>query len=68
MILGSRSAASPSSALGSVVGASAMGYVLDHGGMTGSLVLTVGCMILTVLLTLPFLRSHASETTAKSLN
>jgi hypothetical protein len=68
MILGSRSAASRSSALGSVVGASAMGYVLDHGGMTGSLVLTVGCMILTVLLTLPFLRSHASETTAKSLN
>jgi predicted MFS family arabinose efflux permease len=54
-------AASPSSALGSVVGASAMGYVLDHGGMTGSLVLTVGCMILTVLLTIPFLRSHASE-------
>ena len=55
-------AASPSSALGSVVGASAMGYVLDHGGMTGSLVLTVGCMMLTALLTIPFLRSHDSRT------
>lgn len=52
-------AASPSSALGSVVGASAMGYVLDHGGMTGSLTLTVGSMVLTALLTMPFLRqSH----------
>ena len=50
-------AATPSSALGSVVGASAMGYVLDHGGMMGALALTVGSMLLTVLLTLPFLRS-----------
>ena len=52
-------AASPSSALGSVLGASAMGYVLDHGGMTGSLTLTVGSMVLTAMLTMPFLRrSH----------
>jgi len=52
-------AASPFSALGSVVGASAMGYVIDHGGMTGSLALTVGSMVLTALLTMPFLRSRA---------
>ena len=51
-------AASPSSAVGSVLGASAMGYVLDHGGMTGSLTLTVGSMVLTALLTMPFLRSR----------
>jgi predicted MFS family arabinose efflux permease len=53
-------AATPSSALGSVVGASAMGYVLDHGGMIGSLALTVGSMLLTATLTLPFLRSRAT--------
>jgi predicted MFS family arabinose efflux permease len=52
-------AATPSSAFGSVVGASAMGYVLDHGGMMGALALTVGSMLLTALLTLPFLRSPA---------
>jgi predicted MFS family arabinose efflux permease len=50
--------ASPSSAVGSVLGASAMGYMLDHGGMTGSLILTVGSMVLTALLTMPFLRSR----------
>jgi predicted MFS family arabinose efflux permease len=48
-------AATPVSTLGSVVGASVMGYVLDHGGPTGSLILTVGSMLLTALLTLPFL-------------
>ncbi len=42
-------AATPFSTLGSVVGASAMGYVLDHGGMIGSLTLTVGSMLLTAL-------------------
>ena len=52
-------AATPFSAVGSVVGASAMGYVLDHGGMMGALALTVGSMLLTALLTLPFLRPHA---------
>jgi hypothetical protein len=52
-------AATPVSALGSVVGASAMGYVLDHGGMIGALALTTGSMLLTTLLTLPFLRSPA---------
>jgi len=61
-------AATPSSALGSVVGASAMGYVLDHGGMIGSLILTVGSMVLTAILTMPFLRSHVADATANSLN
>jgi predicted MFS family arabinose efflux permease len=61
-------AATPSSALGSVVGASAMGYVLDHGGMIGSLILTVGSMVLTAILTMPFLRSHVADATASSLN
>ena len=53
-------AATPSSTLGSVIGASAMGYVLDHGGMIGSLVLTVGSMLLTATLTMPFLRLRAT--------
>ena len=52
-------AATPFSALGSVVGAGAMGYVLDHGGLMSALALTLGSMLLTALLTLPFLRSHA---------
>jgi len=54
-------AATPFSAVGSVVGAGVMGYVLDHGGVTGALALTLGCMLLTALLTLPFLRSPAVE-------
>ena len=53
-------AATPFSALGSVAGASVMGYVIDHGGMIGSLTLTVGSMLLTALLTIPFLRSRAA--------
>ncbi len=53
-------AATPSSTLGSVIGASAMGYVLDHGGMIGSLILTVGSMLLTATLTMPFLRLRAT--------
>ena len=57
-------AATPFSALGSVVGASAMGYVLDHGGMIGSFSLTVGSMLLTALLTMPFLRSRAADAIA----
>ncbi|MGC2033376.1 MAG: hypothetical protein WA642_25395 [Steroidobacteraceae bacterium] len=54
-------AATPFSTFGSVVGASAMGYVLDHGGMMSALALTMGSMLLTALLTLPFLRSHALD-------
>src|ERR1700722_14527363 len=53
-------AATPFSALGSVIGAGAMGYVLDHGGITGALAMTVGSMLLTALLTVPFLRSRAT--------
>jgi predicted MFS family arabinose efflux permease len=56
-------AATPFSALGSVIGASAMGYVLDHGGITSALALTLGSMLLTALLTLPFLRSPAVDAT-----
>jgi predicted MFS family arabinose efflux permease len=55
-------AATPFSAVGSVVGASAMGYVLDHGGMMSALALTTGSMMLTALLTLPFLRSRPVRT------
>ena len=58
-------AATPFSALGSVLGASVMGYVLDHGGMMGSLVFTVGSMLLTAILTMPFLRSHAADATTQ---
>jgi hypothetical protein len=58
-------AATPFSALGSVAGASAMGYVLDHGGMIGSLGLMVGAMLLTALLTMPFLRPHAAQCAGK---
>jgi predicted MFS family arabinose efflux permease len=55
-------AATPFSAVGSVAGASAMGYVLDHGGMMSALALTTGSMMLTALLTLPFLRSRSVRT------
>ena len=55
-------AATPSSTIGSVIGASAMGYVLDHGGMMSALVLSMGSMILTAILTLPFLRPHPAVT------
>jgi predicted MFS family arabinose efflux permease len=57
-------AATPFSTLGSVVGASAMGYVLDHGGMMSALALTLGSMLLTALLTLPFLRSRSRRSWA----
>jgi len=48
-------AATPVSTLGSVVGASGMGYMIEHGGMGGTLLLTVGSMLLTTLFTMPFL-------------
>jgi predicted MFS family arabinose efflux permease len=60
-------AATPFSALGSVVGASAMGYVLDHGGIIGSLILTVGSMLLTATLTMPFLRARATRPSQPTL-
>jgi predicted MFS family arabinose efflux permease len=49
-------AATPFSTLGSVIGAGAMGYVLEHDGLRGTLGFTVGSMLLTALLTMPFLR------------
>ena len=53
-------AATPLSTVGSVIGASAMGYMLDHGGMMSALVLSMGSMLLTAILTLPFLRSRSA--------
>ena len=35
-----------------VIGASAMGYMLDHGGMMSAMALSMGCMLLTAILTL----------------
>jgi hypothetical protein len=35
-----------------------MGYMLDHGGMMSALALSIASMMLTAILTLPFLRSH----------
>ena len=52
-------AATPASTIGSVIGASAMGYMLDHGGTMSALVLSMGSMLLTAILTLPFLRSQS---------
>lgn len=54
-------AATPFSAFGSVIGASAMGYVLDRGGMMSALAWSLGSMVLTALLTMPFLRQHATR-------
>ena len=42
-------------------GAGAMGYVLDHGGVMSALGLTLGGMLLTALLTVPFLRSPSVD-------
>jgi MFS transporter, DHA1 family, inner membrane transport protein len=49
-------AATPVSSFGSAFGASAMGYVLEHGGLQGALSLSVAALGLTALLTIPFLR------------
>jgi predicted MFS family arabinose efflux permease len=48
-------AATSLSSFGSAFGASAVGLVLEHGGLTGTLILTTGALSLTALLTLPFL-------------
>lgn len=55
-------AATPLSTIGSALGASVMGYVLEHGGLRGSLALSVGAMILTALLTIPFIHSAEQPT------
>ena len=52
-------AATPLSAFGSALGASAMGYVLEHAGLAGALWLSIGALGSTGLLTVPFLgRRH----------
>jgi predicted MFS family arabinose efflux permease len=60
-------AAMPLATFGSALGASAMGYVLEHDGLTGSLALAVGATVLTAFLTLPFIdpveQSRLAETT-----
>ena len=48
-------AATSLSSFGSAFGASAVGVVLEHGGLTGTLILTTGALSLAALLTLPFL-------------
>lgn len=48
-------AATPVSAFGSALGASVMGFVLERGGLTGALSLSIAALALTALLTLPFL-------------
>lgn len=54
-------AATSLSSFGSAFGASAVGLVLEHGGLTGTLILTTGALGFAALLTLPFLwrASHA---------
>ena len=55
-------AATPLATFGSALGASAMGYVLEHDGLIGSLALAVGATILTALLTIPFIHSAEQPT------
>ena len=54
-------AATPLSSFGSALGASAMGYALERGGLTGALGLSMGALGLTAFLTIPFLRRRASR-------
>jgi predicted MFS family arabinose efflux permease len=55
-------AAMPLATFGAALGASAMGYVLEHDGLMGSLALAVGATILTALLTIPFIHSAEQPT------
>jgi hypothetical protein len=48
-------AATSLSSFGSAFGASAVGLVLEHGGLPGTLILTTAALSLTALLTMPFL-------------
>jgi predicted MFS family arabinose efflux permease len=58
-------AATPLSSFGSAFGASAMGYVLQHGGLIGSMWLAVGALGLMALSTMPFLgRARAINSSA----
>ena len=49
-------AATPLSSFGSALGASAMGFALERGGLAGALALAVGALGLTAILTIPFLK------------
>ena len=49
-------AATPLSSFGSALGASAMGFALERGGLAGALALAVGALGLTTILTIPFLK------------
>jgi predicted MFS family arabinose efflux permease len=48
-------AATPIASFGSAFGASAMGYVLEHGGLPGALYFSIGALSLTSALTIPFI-------------
>jgi hypothetical protein len=50
-------AATPLSTFGSAIGGEPMGYVLEHNGLVGTLALSIGALVVTALLTLPFLRA-----------
>jgi MFS family permease len=54
-------AATTVSVFGSAFGASAMGYVLDQRGLMGALSLSMGAVVSTALLTLPFLRFNRAS-------
>ena len=48
-------AATSLSSFGSAFGAGAVGFVLEHGGVTSTLILTTGALALTAMLTIPVL-------------
>jgi hypothetical protein len=48
-------AATSLSSFGSAFGASTVGFVLEHGGVTATLTLTTGALALTAMLTIPML-------------
>ena len=48
-------AATSLSSFGSAFGAGAVGFVLEHGGVTATLILTTGALALTAMLTIPVL-------------
>jgi predicted MFS family arabinose efflux permease len=55
-------AATSLSSFGSAFGAGAVGFVLEHGGVTATLILTTGALALTAMLTIPVLiRARQAE-------
>ena len=55
-------AATSLSSFGSAFGAGAVGFVLEHGGATATLILTTGALALTAMLTIPVLiRARRAE-------